>query len=322
VTIAVAVGAAALALGALALLALRLVSTADFRLAEQIRSASQPLRRRRKRRREGMMEDRPAEPLDPYGESPPPTGDDDPPSEGEPLPGEPKDDKLESDSADAAERSNAVKIARSATPEQGDQNENYAHVGEQVASVLAAAHQAADQIRATALEEAEQIREEANADAAATRDQAGRAAEQARRESEALRAEADEYSTEAHEAADRYVATTRQQVEDEAARRRAEIDREARESHRAAEQQARGIETEALERRRAIIEEAERSEARLEQLLGVFRGMTSQLEELLRPEPVADDAEAPDESVADEFAQDLRPQRSRTEPATGSRPRT
>jgi hypothetical protein len=195
------------------------------------------------------------------------------------MPAEPEDDELELESADAAERSDAVKIARSATPEQGDQNESYAQVGEQVASVLAAAHQAA----------------------------------------EALRAEADEYSREARAAADRYVATTRQQVEDEAAQRRAELDQEVREGHRAAEQRAQDIETEALQRRTAIIEEAKRSKARLAQLLGVYRGMTSQLEELLRAARAEDDAvEADDERAAGELANDLRPQRSRTEPASES----
>jgi hypothetical protein len=262
VEIAVAVGAAVLAVVALALLLTpRLVWSTDFRLA--VGPGAQPFRRR-PRRPERTSEDR-------LGDGAP--------SNREPMPAEPEDDELELDSADAAERSDAVKIARSATPEQGDQNESYAQVGEQVASVLAAAHQAA----------------------------------------EALRAEADEYSREARAAADRYVATTRQQVEDEAAQRRAELDQEVREGHRAAEQRAQDIETEALQRRTAIIEEAKRSKARLAQLLGVYRGMTSQLEELLRAARAEDDAvEADDERAAGELANDLRPQRSRTEPASES----
>jgi hypothetical protein len=224
----------------------------------------------------------------------------------EPLPAEPKRAKLELDSADPAERSNAMKIARSATPAEGDQNESYAQIGEQVASVLAAAQQAAEEIRTKALEEAEAIRAEA-----------GREAQQVRRESEALGAEADEYSRQTREAADGYVATTRQSVEEEAAQRRAELDQEVRETHRAAEQQAREIETEALKRRTAIIEEAKRSEARLEQLLGVYRGMTSQLEDVLRAARAEDDAvEVKDEQPSDELADDLRPKRSRPEAAS------
>lgn len=229
------------------------------------------------------MEDPLGEPPEAKVEARPPAAGDGSPPNREPSSAEPKDEELELDSADAAERSDAVKIAKSATPEQSDQNESYAQVGEQVASVLAAAHQAA----------------------------------------EALRAEADQYSREAREAADRYVAATRRQAEDEAAQRRAELDQEVREGRRAAEQRAQDIETEALQRRTAIIEEARRSEARLEQLLGVYRGMTSQLEELLRAARAEDAAvETHDERPSGELADDLRPQRSRTEAAEESGPPT
>jgi hypothetical protein len=304
--IAAAVGVAAVALVALAVLAgLRPAWAADFRIPK-LRPGARPRRRVKRRQERLVYANLTAGPSRP-DVSPTPQ------VEPEPLSSEPKGDKLELDSADAGERNDAMKIVKSATPEQGDQNESYAQVGEQVASVLAAAHRAADEIRATALEEAERIRDEAEADAASSRDEAGRAAEQTRRESEALRAEADEYSREAREAADRYVATTREQIEDEAANRRAESEQEAREKHRSAEQRAREIETEALERRKAIIEEAERSQARLEQLLGVFRGMTSRLEELLGAEQAGGEAaNAQDDSGGDEIAEDLRPRRSRT----------
>jgi vacuolar-type H+-ATPase subunit E/Vma4 len=309
--IAAAVGVAAVALVALAVLAgLRPAWAADFRIPK-LRPGAQP-RRRVKRQERLVYANLTARPSRP-DVSPTPH------VEPESLSSEPKDDKLELDSADAGERSDAMKIVKSATPDQDEQNESYAQVGEQVASVLAAAHRAADEIRANALEEAERIRDEAEADAASTRDEAGRAAEQTRSETEALRAEADEYSREAREAADRYVATTREQVEDEAANRRAESEQEAREKHRSAEQRARDIETGALERRKAIIEEAERSEARLEQLLGVCRGMTSQLEELLRADQAGGDAaDAQDDNGDKEIAEDLRPRRSRTGPATES----
>ena len=306
--IAAAVGVAAVALVALAVLVGRRPAwAADFRIP-RLRPGARP--RRRVKRRQGRLvyanlTARPSRP----DVSPTPH------VEPEPLSSEPKDDKLELDSADGGERSDAMKIVKPATPEQGDQSESYTQVGEQVASVLAAAQQAAQEIRTTALEEAERIRDEAEADAASTRDEAGRVEEQTRRKSEALRAEADEYGREAREAADRYVATTREQVEDEAASRRAESEQEALEKHRSAEQRARDIETEALQRRKAIIEEAERSEARLEQLLVVFRGMTSQLEELLRAEQAGGAADAQDDSGDEAIAEALRPRRSQTEPA-------
>jgi hypothetical protein len=227
---------------------------------------------------------------------------------GEPLPAEPKQDKLRLDSGEPGERSIAVKIVRSATQQEGDGDDSYAQVGEQVASVLAAARQAAEEIRTTALEEAGTIRDEAS-----------REAQQLRLASEALRTEAEEYDRKTREAADRYVEATRQQLEEETARRRGEIDLAAQESQRAAEERASAIEADALQRRSAIIEEAQRSEARLEQLLGVYRGMTSQLEELLIMERAGDDTvHAQEESFADELADDLRPQGSQAEAARRS----
>jgi hypothetical protein len=305
--IAAGIGVAVVSLLALALLVgLRPAWAHDFRIAKQLHPG-RPRGRPTKRRQERLFVTK--------GKARPSTGNEGPGPDVEPLSSEPENDELEFDSADAKERSDAVKKTRSETPKQGEQHESYAEVGEQVASVLSAAQRAAEEIRATTLEEAERIRQEANADAASTRDEAHSAAEQARRESEALRAEAEKYSREAREAADRYVAKTRQEVEDEAAARRAETEQQARQMHRAAKQQARDIETEALQRRKAIIAEAERSEARLEQLLGVYRGMTSQLEELLDPEARDDSA---DDAAADELAEDLHPRGSRTGPASES----
>ena len=204
----------------------------------------------------------------------------------------PPETRHEPDSTEAEERSPAVKIARSQT--QQEEHGGYAEVGEQVASVLAAAQQAAEGVRAAAIQEAERIRQEAEADADSTRRAAESATGESRREREALRAEAEQYSMETREAADRYAAETRQQIEDEVATRRAESEAHARETERAAEERAREIEAAALERRRAIIEEAERSEGRLEELLHQFRGMTSQLDGLVhgRQAEAADEADA------------------------------
>jgi len=309
--LAAVIGVATVALVVLALVVLRPAWAGEFRIGTQLQPGKRQRRRRTTRRQERLFQTNP--------KLRPSTPDDGPGRETEPLSSESKDDKL--DSADARERSEAVKIARPATPEQGEQDqdnqhESYAEVGEQVASVLAAAHRAAEEIRATALEEAERLRHEAEADAASKRDEAATAAEQTRRESEALRAEAEEHSREVREDADRYVATTRQQADDEAATRRAESEREAAEMRGAAEQRAREIETDALQRRKGIIAEAERSEARLEQLLGVCRAMTSQLEELLDPEQPGDDAE--DKADADELAEDLRPMARATQSTSES----
>jgi hypothetical protein len=302
--VAIAVAVAALTLAAMALaFGLRPAWVPDLRSAKQV--GQRPRRPRGRRTRTAPMRRR--ELYEVSAETPQP-GAQDARGSGEPLPAEPKQDKLRLDSGEPGERSIAVKIVRSATQQEGDGDDSYAQVGEQVASVLAAARQAAEEIRTTALEEAGTIRDEAS-----------REAQQLRLASEALRTEAEEYDRKTREAADRYVEATRQQLEEETARRRGEIDLAAQESQRAAEERASAIEADALQRRSAIIEEAQRSEARLEQLLGVYRGMTSQLEELLIMERAGDDTvHAQEESFADELADDLRPQGSQAEAARRS----
>jgi hypothetical protein len=216
----------------------------------------------------------------------------------------------ESGAGEAEER--LVEAERGELAEIGLGDENYVQVGEQVTAVLTSAQQAAEQIRASAQQEAELIRAEANDKAAAMVAEATLDAEQRRRESDELRADADRYGEEKREAADRYLEETRSESDQEAARRRAEVDEQVRGIRRAAEQAAKELETEALERQKALVLQARRSEARLEQLLGVFRGMTSQLEELVQGEPAGKSGQAegdePDEESLDEL---LRPGSSR-----------
>lgn len=196
--------------------------------------------------------------------------------------------------------------------EVGLAEERYSEVGEQVTAVLTSAQQAAEQIRQSARQEAELIRAEANEEAAATVAEATLEAEQRRRESDELRAEADRYSEETRRAADRYVEQTRRESQEEAARRRADVDQQVREIRLAAERRAKDLETEAHERQEALVLEAERSEARLQQLLGVFRGMTSQLEDLVRPEQAEPSGQAEPEAAvgASSLNEALEPRRS------------
>ena len=202
------------------------------------------------------------------------------------------------------------------TPDKSKADESYAQVGEEVAAVLSSAHRAAEEIRESARQEAERIRAEANDKATSTLAEATLGAKQTRGESEQLRAEADEYSREAREAAERYVAETRQRIEDEAAERREEVDKQVRGIRRAAEEKARSLYTEALQRKKALIEEAGRSEARLQQLLDVFHGMTSQLEELVQAERARESGEANEQApVRERLDEDLKPERARARPA-------
>ena len=194
------------------------------------------------------------------------------------------------------------------------EEEGYVQVGEQVTAVLTSAQHAAEQIRESARQEAELIRAEANDKAAAMVAEATLDAEQRRRESDELQAEADRYGAEKREAADRYLEETRRESDQDAVRRRAEVDEQVREIRRAAEQKAKDLETEALERQKALVLQAGRSEARLEQLLGVFRGMTSQLEELVQGERAgkSDEGETEEEEPDEELLGELlRPGSSR-----------
>ena len=146
-------------------------------------------------------------------------------------------------------------------------------IGEQVAAILASAKQAAHRLHEAARREAEQMRNEANEQAAAALERANAESESVREESEQLRADARK----------------------EAERVLAEAKREAEVIERTAKKRSQELANEAVERRKALVREAERSETRLQQVLDVFRAMTSQLEELLeagRTEaPASDDLE-------------------------------
>jgi hypothetical protein len=195
--------------------------------------------------------------------------------------------------------------------EVGLAEEGYTQVGEQVTAVLTSARQAAEQIREMARQEAELIRAEANEKAAATVAEATLEAEQRRRESDELRAEADRYGEETRKAADRYLEQMRRESHEEAARRRADVDRQVREIRLAAERRAKDLGTEAHERQKALVLEAGRSEARLDQLLEVFRGMTLQLEELVGAERAGPSGKVESEAAGtDSVDEALEPRRS------------
>jgi len=193
-----------------------------------------------------------------------------------------------------------VETRRDAPTEVGQPEENYAQVGEQVAAVLSSAEQAVNQIRESALQEAKRLRAETSDKAAAALSEAKLQAERSRRESEKLRADADTYSRGTRAAADRYLAETRLKIDEEAAQRRAEVDKQVRAIQRAAEQKAKDVEAEVLQRQSTLVQALERSEARVQQLLGIFRGMTAQLEGLVSAAPAGQSGDAEGESSVEE----------------------
>jgi hypothetical protein len=221
------------------------------------------------------------------------------------------------------ERNETVHQERNPTPQSGSDTDKVPvdggrtevgraeQVGEQVAAVLVSAEQAAEQIRESARQDAERIRAEAKDKVAATLSETKLEAEQGRRENEKLRADADAYNKETREAADRYGTEVREKVDQEVAQWRAEVDEQVRGIRRAAKLRAQDLETEARARQKTLLEEVGRAEARLEQLLGIFRGMTLQLEGLVSAESAARSGDTKEKkSVAEPLDEALKPRPS------------
>ncbi len=221
------------------------------------------------------------------------------------------------------ERNETVHQAKNPTPQSGSDTEKVPvdgghpevgraeQVGEQVAAVLVSAEQAAEQIRESARQDAERIRAEAKHELSTALSAKKLEAERGRRESEKLRADADAYNKHTREAADRYVTETREKIDAEVAQWRAEVDEQVRGIRRAAELRAKDLETEARARQKTLLQQVARAEARLEQLLGIFRGMTLQLEGLVGAESAGRrPGNAGETSVAEPLAEALKPRPS------------
>jgi len=221
------------------------------------------------------------------------------------------------------ERNETVHQARNPTPQSGSDTDKAPvdggrtevgraeQVGEQVAAVLVSAEQAAEQIRESARQDAERIRAEAEDKVTATLSETKLEAERGRRESEKLRADADAYNKQTREAADRYITEMRVKIDKEVAQRRAEVDEQVRGIRRAAELKAKDLETEARARQKTLLQQVARAEARLEQLLGIFRGMTLQLEGLVSAESAGRSGDAEEKtSVAEPLDEALKPRPS------------
>jgi vacuolar-type H+-ATPase subunit E/Vma4 len=154
-------------------------------------------------------------------------------------------------------------------------------VGEEVSTVLKSAQEAAAQIRRKAQEEAERLRKEAESRAAAEANEARRVAEASRADGSRIRAEAETYAKDMRAAADSFA----EQRRSEASREAAQIVDDAQKRLAAADadvkQKVRQAEAHTRQRRELLQAEVHRYEERLENILVVFRGMGSQLENLL-----------------------------------------
>ena len=128
----------------------------------------------------------------------------------------------------------------------------YEHLGEHVSTVLSSADEAAKRLQASATKQAERIR-----------------------------SEAEDYARKTRAAADAYAEQRRETAETQASAITADAEKRARDVRNAAEEEATDIQRDAIRRRESLLQEAERSEERLRNLLKVFRAMTERLENLV-----------------------------------------
>jgi hypothetical protein len=180
--------------------------------------------------------------------------------------------------------------------------------GDEIGTVLKSAQEAADRIRRTANEEAARRRDEIEAATAAEVAEARRIAEADRADAHRIRAEAEAQAKDTRAAADAFAEQRRAEAEREAA----SIEAHARTRLEAAdvevEQKVREAEAKARERVNLLQAEAERYEGRLENLLIIFREMSSKLEVLLgTPRNRSEDGAAASDKA---FEQALRPDAS------------
>jgi hypothetical protein len=182
-------------------------------------------------------------------------------------------------------------------------------VGEEVQTVLSSAHEAAAQIRRRAEEEAKRTRHDAWSAAQAEIAEAKPVAEAHRDDAERIRAEAETSAREAGAAAEAFAEELRTSAEREATR----IEQEAQARLAAADaevaQKIEQAEAEAHERFSVLREGIKRHEERLESILVILRGMSSQVEALLvRREASDEPGETPDESLEDVLRLDRSPE--------------
>jgi cell division septum initiation protein DivIVA len=202
-------------------------------------------------------------------------------------------------------------VGEQAEPEKAEAVTDLAAVGQEVGSVLKSAEEAAARIRAAASEEAERLRKEARAAATAYMGQARRAAEADRAEAERLRKEAEAYAEKARAAADSDAEKRRAKAEQEAAHTEGEMRKRLEGADAVLERKVHEAQVRARERVELLKAEAERYEERLDNMLVVFRGMSSQLEELLGPRSGgSDEPSEPPDGLAEALRPDAAGQRS------------
>jgi hypothetical protein len=171
----------------------------------------------------------------------------------------------------------------------GSEGAAYADLGRHVASVLEAAQEAAERMKAEARSEATRVGEEARKEAEATLAEAHRKADELEAETGRIRSEATSAADDVRARADVYAEDKRAEADEAAERIVGRAERAARERARAAE-----------ERQRALDQNVVRTEERLRQLVSGLRELAGRLDVLVasdglpdsRPEDAGEAAEA------------------------------
>ena len=161
-----------------------------------------------------------------------------------------------------------------ASDEPVERGNDYAELGEHVASVLETATSAAAKIAEDARIEARELTERTKEEAAELIATARREADRVSAEAKHLLAEAEKESRGLRQSVNEYLAEKRQEADAEVSQIVTRAKREASEHTRAAQ-----------ERRRALDQNVELTEKRLRQLVGGLRDLAGRLEELLGGQP-------------------------------------
>lgn len=177
-----------------------------------------------------------------------------------------------------------------------ERSNDYAELGEHVASVLETATAAAAKIGEDAREEARKLAERTKEKAAEVIDTARREADKVSAEAKHLRAEAEKETRELRQRVNEYLAEKREEAETEASEILPRAKREASELTRAAQ-----------ERRSALDQNVALTEERLRQLVGGLRDLAGRLEELLGGQATIPTATATDTERSPSFEAALRP---------------
>lgn len=175
----------------------------------------------------------------------------------------------------------ASEPAREERSPEADVPADLAVVGEEVGTVLKSAQEAAARIRTTAHEEAERLRAEAASAAEAELEEASRIAEAERADASRIRVEAEAYAKDAFAAADAFAEQQRSEADRGAAQIVSDAQKRVAAADAEVEQKLAQAGAKARERQEALQLEVKRYEKRLESILVVFHGMSSQLEDLL-----------------------------------------